>query len=344
MSDEILVSVDGGVGIITLNRPRAINALNRNMIDLLTTAISGWLADEGIKAILMEGAGDRGFCAGGDVREVREAMLAGRAGDADQFFIHEYALNKMIATSPKPIIALTHGVVMGGGIGLAGHAQIRITTDNCKYAMPESAIGLMCDVGVNAILAKAPASYALTFALPGRPVGAGDALGLGLVDHVIRADALAAVRAALLEALRAGTLGQLEQVLAAYLVAPSETPVADLALRLGDCFAGDSAEHIVSSIAAKGQEDPEIRPLSELLATRCPTSLEVILQSFRAACCNGDISAVLENDRRLALWMIRRSDFVEGVRAVLVDKDNAPVWEPASGDLVDRNAISSLLK
>jgi len=348
MVEELMISKDGGLGIITLNRPAAINALSRNMIDLIYATLSGWLADETIHAVLLEGAGTRGFCAGGDVRYVRASVLEEQFDAADAFFAHEYALNKMIATSPKPIVALTHGVVMGGGIGLAGHAQIRVTTHDSKFGMPETAIGLMCDVGVNTLLSRASYAHALAFSLSGLPVGAGDALALGLTDYVISTENFSKVRSVLVAALSAGKISAVPGLLEGYLASPpAVAPMAELALALKHCFEGETVDEIVSAIAdmALGAAgNAEVKAFYDVLLMRCPTSMEVNLQSLRAAFHNGDISAVLANDLRLAPWMVRRADFSEGVRAVLVDRDHAPRWVPANACDVDKEAISNLIK
>ena len=161
MSAQIETSIEGQLGVIALNRPEAINALNLPMIEAIRGVLKLWEADERVKAVLFEGRGTRGFCAGGDVRSAREAVLAGNKALADRFFATEYAMNREIATYGKPVIAIADGVVMGGGIGIAGHAQFRFTTPNARFAMPEAAIGFVCDVGVNAILRKAPLHWAL---------------------------------------------------------------------------------------------------------------------------------------------------------------------------------------
>lgn len=182
MTGQLDVIREGNLGIIALNRPEAINALSLEMIDGITRALEQWADDDEIRLVLFEGRGPRGFCSGGDVRAVRQAVLDGEAAEADAFFAAEYRMNGIIARYPKPLVALTHGIVMGGGIGIAGHCAFRFTTAEARFAMPEAAIGFTCDVGVNFILSKAPVHRALAFAMTGVPVGAADALALGLTD------------------------------------------------------------------------------------------------------------------------------------------------------------------
>lgn len=343
MLDEILTSMDGAVGIIKLNRPKAINALNRNMIDLVSAAISMWLVDDAVKAILIEGEGERGFCAGGDVREIRTLVLDGRADEADDFFAREYALNEMISLSAKPIIALTHGIVMGGGIGLAGHAAIRVAASTCKFAMPESAIGLTCDVGANALLLEAPEAAAYQFLLSGTPVDAVKAKALNLTDYVISPQHMVQVRDILLNAANSGQLENVNRQLKQYCIHQSEEVFDTYAETLGVCFEQKNALDILSTLKQLSEESHAVQQLYETLITRCPTSLEVVLQNFRAAKRAKNIHAILENDKKLVAWLIRRKDFVEGVRAVLIDKTALCEWAPHKVGEVEVDKIKSLI-
>src|SRR3954470_24916049 len=200
MTTQLEITTDGALGLIALNRPEAINALSLGMIEGIVAALGRWRSDPAIGAVLFTGNGAKGFCAGGDVRAMREHVMAGRAQDTDAYFAAEYGMNGILAAYPKPLVAITHGVVMGGGIGIAGHCGFRITQPGARFAMPESAIGFFADVGVNAILAKAPLNRALLFALSGVSVGPSDALALGLADAVVATDRVAAVRDGLVAA------------------------------------------------------------------------------------------------------------------------------------------------
>ena len=200
MIDDLLISTDGHLGRISLNRPAAINALSLGMIEGIKETLRRWSADDGIGAIVFEGIGPKGFCAGGDVRAARSLVIGGQPEQADAYFASEYEMNRMIATYAKPLVALGHGITMGGGIGIAGHCRFRFTQPGARFAMPESAIGFFGDVGVSAILAKAPLNRALLFMMSGVSVGAADALALGLADAVIAPEQVADLRADLVGA------------------------------------------------------------------------------------------------------------------------------------------------
>lgn len=324
MSAQIETSIEGQLGVITLNRPEAINALNLPMIEAIRGVLKLWAEDDKVRAVLFEGRGARGFCAGGDVRSVRDAVLKGEKSHADQFFAIEYAMNAEIATYRKPVIVIADGVVMGGGIGIAGHAQFRFTTPNAKFAMPEAAIGFVCDVGVNAILRKAPRHRALLFELSGQAVGVADALALGLTDCAVMPERLPELRASIIAAAGASRVdAALVGVMEAETIQAGERVLCDLADRLEDELSLDSPAEIIAAIDASG-EAPE---LAKLLASRSPTSHEAILQGHLAARRATGIAEILAIDLALAHLLAGLPDFAEGVRAVLVDKDHAPHWQ-----------------
>lgn len=322
---QIESGIEGQLGVIALNRPEAINALNISMIEAISGVLRLWEHDDKVRAVLFEGRGTRGFCAGGDVRAVRESVLKSDP-DWARFFADEYIMNGQIAAYPKPVVVIADGVVMGGGIGIAGHAQFRFTTPNARFAMPEAAIGFVCDVGVNAILRKAPVQRALLFELSGQAVGAADALALGLSDCAVEPERLGEVRASIVAAASAAHVEQaLVGVMEAESIQAGERMLCDLADRLEDELKLGSAAEIVAAIAESG-EAPE---LAALLASRSPSSQEAIFQSHLAARRAADIQEILAIDTRLATLMAGLPDFAEGVRAVLVDKDHKPRWSSA---------------
>ncbi len=335
MTGQLDVIREGNLGIIALNRPEAINALNLEMIQGITRALEQWRGDPGIRAVLFEGRGPRGFCSGGDVRAVRQLVLAGDAAAGDAFFAAEYAMNGTVARYPKPLVALAHGIVMGGGIGIAGHCAFRFATTDARFAMPEAAIGFVCDVGVNFILAKAPVHRALAFAMAGVSVGVGDALALGLTDCAVDPGRIEAVRAGIIAAASAerveaalGLLMQAEMV-------PTGEPVFCAAADARQALDWSDPARVVAAVAA----EPPLAPL----AMRSPTSLVAITESHLAARRLADIRDVLAIDLRLARLLSRQPDFAEGVRAVLVDKDQRPRWHPAALDGVDRAALRAAI-
>lgn len=319
---QIESSIEGQLGVIALNRPEAINALNHSMIEAISGVLQLWERDDKVRAVLFEGRGTRGFCSGGDVRAVRELVLK-QDPDWARFFADEYIMNGRIASYPKPVVVIADGVVMGGGIGIAGHARFRFTTPNARFAMPEAAIGFVCDIGVNAILRKAPLQRALLFELSGQAVGAADALALGLTDCAVDPERLGEVRASIVAAASAANVEQaLVGVMEAESIQAGDRVLCDLADRLEDELALGTAAEIVAAIAETG-EAPE---MATVLQSRSPTSQEAILQSHLAARRAADIGQILAIDTRLATLLAGLPDFAEGVRAVLVDKDQKPRW------------------
>ena len=344
MTTQIETSREGRLGVIALARPEAINALSVGMIAGITDALAAWRDDPAIRAVLFESRAPRGFCAGGDVRYLREEVLAGRPQAADAYFAAEYAMNGLIANYPKPVVSIAGGIVMGGGIGIASHAAFRVTTPEALFAMPEGAIGFFADVGVNWILAQSPEPRALLFLLSGLEVSGADALALGLADCCVLPDALEEVRAGIVAA---AATGDVEPALVAFLqsrsIQPGERWLCTLADRLSDALSLESAGEIVEEITDIARNDASLGKLAAVLAGRSPTSLEAMLQSHRAARGLTRIEEVLAMDARLAAHLVRLPDFAEGVRAQLVDKDRRPRWNPADHAGVDREAIAALV-
>lgn len=325
--------------MIALNRPEAINALSLDMIAGISAALIRWRDDDSIRAVLFEGRGPKGFCAGGDVRAVRTLVLDGQKDAAEAYFASEYRMNAQIASYVKPTIALTHGVVMGGGIGIAGHCRFRITQPDARFAMPEVAIGFFCDVGVSAILAKTPLNRALLFEVSGASVGAEDALALGLSDCVIAPERQHELRAGLIAAAGAA---HPDEAIAALMEAESiiagDAKLSALAELLPP-GRPDSAGEFVARVA----QVPALAELSSLIATRSPSSIAANFLAQIEARRVMDVEATLRAELRLAALMGRQPDFAEGVRAVLVDKDYKPAWRPGRLADVDLEPILAAL-
>jgi len=341
-TSEVLFAREGAVGVITLNRPEAINALSLAMVEAILARLQDWAEDDAVRAILIEGRGEKGFCAGGDVRAVRETLLAGRTDLAIRFFAAEYDMNRLIATYDKPVIALQTGVVMGGGIGLSSHARYRIATPGARFAMPEAALGFFCDVGVNALLARSARAPALAFMLSGSTIETSDAIVLGLTDLCVPQTALAGLRQRLIGAAEADEIDTaIATVLQSETSVAGEAPFCALADQLSDCFAENEVGGIIEMLDYAAEDgDVGAASLVGQMKAHCPTSLAVILAAHLAARRSRSLAAVLDTDRRLAEAMIQRPDFSEGVRAVLVDKDRAPVWSPDRLHRVDKGAIA----
>lgn len=322
---HVLTRVANGLGRLTLNRPRAINALDLGMIHDLHAALDAWERHPGVDLVVLDGEGERGFCAGGDVRGLREQILGGDPDAAGVFFRAEYALNARIAEYPKPIVALADGATMGGGIGLAGHAAVRVVTERSRLAMPETRIGFTPDVGGSWLLARAPGRLGEYLALTGRTMDAADALYAGFADHLVVADNLDALREALQN--RADPASPTEIVL----LFDDTAGVPSLAAArpwIDDAFAGDTVIEIVERLRARSE--PEAAATADTLAELSPTALAVTLEAVRRARALPDLRSALAQEYGLVLWFATtQPDLVEGIRAQLVDKDRSPRWNPA---------------
>lgn len=323
---RVRVRIEHALGRLTLDRPRAINALDLGMIEMLSAALDEWEHAPGVDAVLLDGAGDRGLCAGGDVRGLYDQIVGGRGGELVRFFRAEYALNARIASYPKPIVAIADGVTMGGGVGLAGHAAVRVVTERSRLAMPEVRIGFTPDVGGSLLLARAPGRLGEYLALTGATMDAADAIYAGFADHFVPSDRIDDLRDALVT--RADPQTATELVLL-FDETPEPSGLIDARAWIDDAFAGDSVDDIERRLRARAE--PEAHRTADELAALPPTALAVTLASVRSARTLPDVRAALEQEYGLVLWFAAtQPDMVEGIRARLVDKDNAPRWQPAA--------------
>lgn len=335
----MLVRAEHGVGRLTLNRPRALNALDLDMIRRLHEALDAWEHDPEVDLVLLDGAGERGLCAGGDVRGLAEQVTSGRAEDAAEFFRREYALNARIAEYPKPIVALADGITMGGGIGLAGHASIRIVTERSRLAMPETRIGFTPDVGGTWLLARAPGRLGEYLGLTGAVMDASDAISCGFADHYVPHERLDALRDAL--ETRADPSSPTELVLLF-----DETPAPSKLERarpwIDDAFAADTVPGIVERLRAR--PEPEASAAADLLGELSPTGLAVTLASVRRSRGLGGLRDALEQEYGLVMWFATtQPDLPEGIRAQLIDKDRSPRWQPPTLDGLPADVAASAL-
>lgn len=336
---RVRVRVDRALGHLTLDRPRAINALDLGMVEDLAAALDAWEHDPGVDAVLLDGAGDRGLCAGGDVRGLYDQIVAGDVAATARFFRAEYALNARIASYPKPVVVFADGVTMGGGIGLAGHAAVRVVTERSRLAMPEVRIGFTPDVGGSLLLARAPGRIGEYLAMTGESVDAADAIYAGLADHLVPADRLDDLREALVS--RADPQTATELVL---LFDETAGPSALQAARpwIDDAFAADTVDDVVRRLRAR--PEPEAAAAADTLDALPPTALAVALAAVRSARGIDDLRSVLEQEYALVMWFAHtQPDLVEGIRARLVDKDGAPRWTPAARADLDPDIASRAL-
>ena len=339
MTAEIELRRDGGLGRITLRRPRAINALTPDMVDAMHAALSEWMDDPALVGVLIEGEGERGLCAGGDIRFLHDCVRAGMPERADAFLFHEYRLNARIARLPKPYVAIMDGLVMGGGVGVSAHGSVRIVTERTRLAMPEAGIGFLPDVGATFLLAVAPGECGTHAALTGESMGAADAMFCGLADHHVRSDRLPGLVA---ELARCRDAAELQDCVVASASPPAPGWFARHGDWIGSCYRFDAVDAILGALQAR--PEPEARAAAERINRNAPMSLVVTLRALRRGRRFGRLERCMDQEYQLGTELIRRPDFIEGVRAAVIDKDRNPVWEPATLAAVDPEAVEQLFR
>lgn len=328
--NELLHKVHGGIGWITLNRPEALNALSLAMIRGLFQLLKNWERDESVRAIVIEGAGEKAFCAGGDVRAVYEAKQKGDTHIPDAFFREEYTLNTYIHTYPKPYISLIDGIAMGGGLGVSVNGEYRIVTERALLAMPETGIGFFPDVGATTFLNAAPGVTGLYLALTGTRLKAADALWAGLATHFIPSSFLSLFK----KDLERGD--SLKEILLQHCVHPSEREfLEDHAAQIEQHFQHSSLKNILESL--KADFSPFAQNTYNTLMTKSPTSLAVVFRQLTQA--DFDFKERMKQEFRLSQRFLAGHDFGEGVRAVLIDKDHLPHWAPQTIEEVTRETV-----
>lgn len=330
LAGDVVIRVEGAAGSITLNRPRALNALTLGMVRDIWQALLAWRDDPSVELVILEGAGDRGLCAGGDVRWLYDSRTAG-SGAAMTFWREEYQLNALIHRYPKPFIPFMDGIVMGGGIGLSAHAQggVRIVTERSELAMPETSIGLIPDVGGTWLLARAPGAVGAYLGLTGeRMLGAGTIFA-GFADHFVPSERLADLKRSLVVARAANVAG----IVSAASVPPPHSDLADRAPMIDRLFAHHSVPAIFAALESEAS-DWSKKVLAALRA-RSPLALAATLDAIQAARRLGSLEAALDREFRVCRRLFEGGEFIEGVRALIIDKDRNPHWRPASiADLV----------
>jgi len=323
---DLIVRREGAAGIIRLNRPKAINAMTFEMSIGIDKALDQFEADPAVGLVLLEGAGERGLCAGGDIRGLYESSRTG--GDLGRrFWRQEYLMNARIAHFPKPYVAFMDGLVMGGGVGLSAHGSHRVVTEKTKLAMPEVGLGFFPDVGGTFLLSRSPGEIGTYFGLTGQTMNGPDAIYAKFADAVVPSGKLAALREALVN-LRAG-VGAAEVTAAIGRFATGETsgPVAALQAQIDRWFAHDRMADIVADLERDGSElaQSTLKALNE----KSPRGMVVALKLLRLARQSSSLEECLVREYRAALEVFRSDDFREGVRAAVIDKDRNPRWSPA---------------
>lgn len=308
MSDDVLFHTDGSHAVATLNRPQAINALTLDMCQRMLDQFNAWAEDDHVTSVEFRGAGERGFCAGADIRVARENFI-NNPEQARRFFAVEYELNALLARYPKPIASYMTGITMGGGMGLTTHSPGRRIADaSSKIAMPETTIGLWPDVGVCYELSRAPGESGVYLAMTGAIIDAASARYAGLVDE-----------------------------------APGDASTSQLASDqtwIDECFAGDDAVAILERLLAHPED--RARAAAELILTKSPWSVWVSLEAVRRAAQMSSVADVLAQDLVLSVNFVTDSDFVEGVRAQIIDKDRNPTWRYPHLEDVPRDIVLAM--
>ncbi|MFW0790072.1 enoyl-CoA hydratase/isomerase family protein [Gordonia sp. CPCC 205333] len=345
----VLSSVTGSAAALVLNRPSSINALDHEMAGIIDERLRAWEADDSVAAVVIAGAGERGFCAGGDIVAIHADAneLSGRdaanpATDADAaacgsalFWADEYRLNDYISRYPKPYVALMDGIVMGGGVGISAHGNTRVVTDRTRLAMPEVGIGFVPDVGGTHLLARVPNEFGTYLALTTSALSGADAIALGLADHYVPAAALDDFCAAV----ASGSVGD---ALAAHARTPPVSTLVEQAEWISEAFAQGSVAEVVAACRAVGTD--AATKAADKIASKSPTALTVTLRSLREAKSSAALADSLRTEYRVSLRALLHPDLAEGIRAQVIDKDRNPSWRPASLDDVSAETVDEFFE
>jgi enoyl-CoA hydratase len=324
---ELVVSNEGSLGVIRLNRPKALNALTLDMVRLFNAALDRFEADSAIGVILLEGAGERGLCAGGDIRSLYESIRAG--GDLGKvFWREEYILNARINTLKKPYVSVMDGMVMGGGVGLSAHGAHRVVTEKTQLAMPEAGIGFFPDVGGTWLLSQAPGQLGTYYGLTGNSMNGADALRCGFADVLIPTAKLGELRQALIRLGAKANNGMVRGVLAHYALPRGPAPIDEHRKTIDVAMARDSAADIVSAFERDVSDFSQ--NVAKTLKSKSPTSLKLTLRLLREAKASTSLRQCLIREYGAALEIFINHDFPEGIRAAVIDKDRNPKWQPAT--------------
>ncbi len=335
MTEDILISTEGATGRLSLNRPKAIHALNLDMVHAMTAALVAWRDDAAVQAVLLDHSEGRGFCAGGDIAFLRNSALTDDGASGRRFFHDEYQLNHLLFTYDKPVVAFMDGITMGGGVGISLPATYRVATENTRLAMPETGIGLFPDVGGGWYLSRLEGRVGPYLALTGARLDGAECLALGLATHYLPSEKLAEAKARIAEHPDriGGILGELS-------VTPPEAKILAHIADINRLFASDRLEDILAALEAdKGEWAAK-----ELAAlrTKSPQTCKVALRQLADSLDLPDFAANMAMEYRIGSRVLTRPDFAEGVRAVIVEKDNAPQWNPATAEGVSDDLIASI--
>ena len=335
-TDAVLARIEGGVGRLTLNRPEALHALTLDMCQIMTDALLRWREDAAVELVLLDHTGPRGFCAGGDIRMLAESG-AGDGQEARAFFHLEYRLNHLLMTYPKPVVALMDGVVMGGGVGIALPARYRVATERTTFAMPETGIGLFPDVGGGWHLPRLAGQTGYWLALTGARIKAADCMALGLATNYVESAKLEALKADLIAA---SGPDRIASCLAAHASDPGPSPLEPYRIVLDDCFSAPSVEAVMDRLERDASDWAKAQHAA--LQTKSPQTLKVALRQLQTGAALPDFASNMVMEYRIGARVVQRHDFLEGVRAVIIDKDNEPKWSPSTLEAVDEALLDEI--
>ena len=335
MTDDLLVKREGAVGVLSLNRPKAIHALNLDMVHAMVAAMQGWQGDDAVQAVLIDHSEGRGFCAGGDIAFLRNSALNDGGVSGRKFFHDEYQLNHLIQSYGKSVVAFMDGITMGGGVGISGPAQYRVATEATRLAMPETGIGLFPDVGGGWYLSRLKGRLGQYLALTGARLDGAECVWAGLATHYLPAENVAEAKARI-----AADPAAIPTILRELSAVPPAAKIAAHAEEIERLFASDRYEDILAALKAEGSDFATATLAS--LATKSPQTCKVALRQLADSLKCADFAANMVMEYRIAARVLTRPDFAEGVRAVIVDKDNAPKWDPATPEGVTDDLIDSI--
>ena len=334
MTDDVLVSVEGGVGRIRLNRPKAIHALTHGMCLEMSTALAGWAKDPAVGAVLLDHAEGRGFCSGGDIALIRHSVLHDGGQSARRFFFDEYRLNHQMFTWSKPIVAFMDGITMGGGVGISQPARLRVSTENTRFAMPETGIGLLPDVGGGWYLSRLPGRVGQYMVLTGARFDGTECHYLGMATHYVEQTNLEDLVDRIMKA-----PGRVQGSLGAASTTPPEGKVADKLATISRIFASDSLEEILKTLAGESEDwADELATIGTKSPLSCKVSLRLLAEGANRVTFTDEMRA----EYALAGRVVRTHDFREGVRALLIDKSGDPQWDPATPEEVTEEMLDVL--
>nr|WP_315458392.1 enoyl-CoA hydratase/isomerase family protein [uncultured Sphingorhabdus sp.] len=336
MTDDILLKVHGHAGFISLNRPSALHALTLPMVHAMTEALLAWRESDAVKCVIIDHAEGRGFCAGGDIAFLRNSALNDNGESGRKFFHDEYQLNHLLFTYPKPVVAFMDGITMGGGVGISQPARFRVATENTKFAMPETGIGLFPDVGGGWYLSRLEGRVGQFLALTGSRVAGAGCLSLGLATHYVSSEALAEAK----QRITTEDVERIDRILGTLSVTPPASKIVETLFQINRHFASDWLEDILLSL--EGDESDWAMLELATLRTKSPQTCKVALRQLAESARLNDFADNMAMEYRIASRVIVRPDFAEGVRAVIVDKDNAPKWNPAIPEEVSDALIDAI--